>query len=208
VDLQPLKSWLDQRIVEGLRVSTEVEVDPLVAELGLDEDSEDELWGVLFDGDPLIWLEIVFDASPATNTPAAALDILDLGGDCVFLISPGEMGCAPMTVFAALPRGDRPRAFQLAGEVIVRSRREQTLPAGGGLADRLHVAPDFPEEILRQAYTTAIEEGSIDLGELEGLLRRLGAWPQGVEARPGVDQARVLADAYVSATMRRWPARE
>ena len=140
-----------------------------------------------------------------TNTPAAALEILDLDGDTVFLVSPGDMGCdMPMTAFASLPRGDRIRAFELAGEVIVWTLRESTIPAGGSLDDRLHVAADFPEAVLRVAYAQAIEEGSVDMGDLEEVLRSLDAWPEEVKQAAGTDRSRVLADAYVGAVLRRF----
>lgn len=205
MDLRLLQLRLAEKLIQGLNASPEVEVNPLVEALELDEESEEELWDALHGGgEVLIRFERFFGASPMTDTTAGAIEILDLGVEPLFLVSPGDMSVdLPMTVFATVPRDDRTLAFELAGDVIVRSLREQSLPAGGSLDDRLYVARDFPDAVLRDAYRRAIDEGSVNMADLEEVLRSLNAWPAESEQAAGPARSRVLADAYVGAALRR-----
>jgi len=203
MDVQKLKLALARRAVEELQTCSAVSVDALVEELGLDEDAEQELWDELDEGETLIRFERFLDASPMTNSFASAIGITDFGTDLLFLSSPSDIDCDfPMTIHGAVPRGDRARAFELAGEVIVRSLRDRSLPLGGLLDDRLHIAADFPGPVLVAAYTQAFDEGLVDMADLEEVLRSLGAWPPEADELSGPDRSRRLATAYVSATRR------
>ena len=52
--LEELQLTLAERIIEGLKLSREVDIWSLVNALSPDEDAEEELWDELLQGEPLI----------------------------------------------------------------------------------------------------------------------------------------------------------
>lgn len=139
MDPARLKAELRAKLVERLNEAHRVEIDSLLDELDPDRefDNDDRL-ELLDDSERLIELNINFDASPMTDSPATAVHALDLGGDQLFLISPSDWGIDyPAYAYGTFSKGNRQRAFEAAGAIIERSRLDRELPGGAGFQTSL-----------------------------------------------------------------------
>ena len=184
------------RLIALLSSRDRVEIDAVIDEFDLDEDLAGEVTEELIDrSESLIYFEIFFDASPMSNNVSTGIDLLDLGGDIVLLASPADPGIdVPGIAWATVSRGDRERAFELVGRIVVKTRLENELPAGGGLSDRVHVPKDFPSEILQVAFAEIFAARPLDIDEARAVIKRAGG---------DASDADRLADRYLEAVVRR-----
>ncbi|HJQ96250.1 MAG TPA: hypothetical protein VJ935_11170 [Acidimicrobiia bacterium] len=189
---------LRDRLIDLLGEHDRANIDAVLEGFDLDEDTLDEVQGELIDrSERLIYFEIVFDASPMSNTHAASIDLLDLGGDFLFVVSPADLGIdAPGVAWAFCDRDDKRRAFELVGETITKSRLENELPAGGSLSDRIEVAKDFPQDVLQAAFSRIFTARHGDIDEAREIIARAGG--NGTDGDEFVDR-------YLHSVVRRDP---
>jgi hypothetical protein len=145
---------LEEAVVRELR-DGEVNLDDVVDALPITDVQRERLNEKINGGRTLLSAEAMCgdDASPMTDTFASQLQLLNLGGRHVLLISPADESVdIPCMAYGAYPKSQYRRAFEKAADLVVTSRLEGGYPFAGSLPDTISKSSDFPRSLLEKAF--------------------------------------------------------
>ena len=199
MDIDAALATLGAEVRRRFRASGEIGLETMVEDM---DDEDESLLDALEDRmEILMDFEWVIDVSPMTATSSAALAVLDLPGDTLLLVAPGDwLIDVPLEVFAEVPRSDRENVEAAAADRFGQALRDGESPLhAAGLPEQIRLGAGFPVELLAVELTRWVDEDVDARRRMSEVVRILSRGETRLETAPTPD----LVAAYLGVVVRR-----
>jgi hypothetical protein len=199
VDIDGALAKLGAEVRRRFRAGAEIALEGMVDDM--DDDDETLLDAVEDRMEILMDFEWIIDASPMTATSSSALAVLDLPGDTLLLVAPGDwLIDVPMEVFAELPRGDREAVHRAAADQLGVALAEGESPLHpAGLPEQIRLGDGDPVAELADRLTGWVDAGADARHRMSEVVRILSRDEVRLPDAPTPD----LVAAYIDVVVRR-----